>query len=332
MKVVIPFPIKHHNVDPKEDYFELCRDICNGEFVSAKSSPWKVLSDIVDQKVHAHGRGLPFPELSSFFAKKSVYTPHNNHLGASALTRFFRSIIFNRYDWIAAQTDYGKRNYTSQGVRSGKIVVLPIPINFGFFSNPKGGKEFRKKYGLGDEPFVLCINARNTKNPEVIIEACKKVGVKLVFVGHKSKEEVEPGFEWLIPEPDVLAMESEDVIFTGNLKTNGVLAALDAANVYVNSSDDGGECFSLVVYEAAAAGVPLCLPDFGVFENFTGSALFHNNHNSDQLAENIKKYLENPEIGQKNSLGAKEVARKIDYPVVRKMYEDFYRRIGFIEK
>jgi glycosyltransferase involved in cell wall biosynthesis len=332
MKVVIPFPVKHHNIDPREDYFELIREVCGGEFVSVMENGFfSTIKKIRGDKVHAHGRGLPFPELSSFFAKNSVYTPHNNHLGASGITRFIRKLIFNRYDWIAAQTEYGKRNYISQGVKPEKIVVLPIPVNYDFFSKPTGGDEFRKKYRLGDEPFVLCINARKTKNPEIIIDACKKVGVKVVFVGHKSKEEVQPGFEWLLPEPEVLAMESEGVIFTGNLKKEGVLAALDAADVYVNSSDDGGECFSLVVYEAAAAGVPLCLPDFGVFESFNGGALFHGNHNSEQLAENIKKYLNDPQLRKSNVEKARKVAASINYPIVRKMYEDFYAKIGFVE-
>lgn len=331
-KIVIPFPIKHHNVDPREDYFELCRDICQGEFVSISSSKTgKIIGEISGQNVHAHGRGLPFPELSALFAKKSVYTPHNNHLGSSGKTRFLRKFIFNSYDWIAAQTEYGKKNYIKEGVDPKKVVVLPIPVNYPFFSRPRGGIEFRKKYGLGKDPFVLCINARKTKKPEVIIEACKKAGVRLVFVGHKSRKEVQSGFEWLLPEPDILEKEGRDVIFTGNLDKHGVLAALDAANVYVNSSEDGGECFSLVVYEAACAGVPLCLPDYGLFDAFKSSALFHGYMDSDKLSENICKYLNNGKLARKNASNAKRVARKVDYPIVRKMYEKFYRRIGFLE-
>lgn len=330
-KIVIPFPIKHHNVDPREDYFELCRDISGGELVSVMSSKAiDVIRAIGGENVHAHGRGLPFPELSAFFAKKSVYTPHNNHLGSSRTTRMLRRFIFNRYDWIAAQTNYGKRNYISQGVDPRKVVVLPIPVNYGFFSRPRGGAQFRKKFGLGREPFVLCINARRSKKPEVIIDACEKAGVKLVFVGHKSKSEVKPGFEWLLPEPHILERASKDVIFTGNLDKHGILAALDAASVYVNSSEDGGECFSLVVYEAACAGVPLCLPDFGLFESFGGAALFHENTDSDRLAENITRYLKDRSLSRKNSQRAKKIAKKFDYPEVREMYERFYRKIGFL--
>jgi glycosyltransferase involved in cell wall biosynthesis len=330
-KIVIPFPVKHHNIDPKEDYFELCRDVCGGDFVSVfGKGPIDVVKEIIGHNVHAHGRGMPFPELSAFFARKSVYTPHNNHLGSSAITRLARKMIFNRYDWIAAQTDYGKRNYIKEGVNPRKIVVLPIPVNYSFFSRPRGGKAFRRMYGLGKDPFVLCINARKTKKPEIIIEACRMAGVRLVFVGHKSKREVQPGFEWLLPEPEILAQESRDVIFTGNLDKYGVLAALDAANIYVNSSEDGGECFSLVVYEAACAGVPLCLPDFGLFENFSGAALFHKNDDPAQLAKNIRLYLDNRSLCKKNSAAAKKIAKKFDYPIVRKMYEKFYRDIGFM--
>lgn len=331
-KIVVPFKVEHHNIDPKEDYFELCRDVCGGEMVSTRGmGAREVIGRIKGQNVHAHGRGLPFPELAAFFARKSVYTPHNNHLGSSGYTRLARSFVFNRYDWIAAQTEYGRRNYIRQGVKPGKIVVLPIPINYGLFSRPSGGRAFRRKYGLGDEPFVMFINARPSKNPEVIIEACRKAGAKVVVVGHKYKKEVKPGYEWLLPEKRVLDMEGEDVVFTGKISTKDLLGALDAASVFVNSSDDGGECFALAVYEAAAAGVPMCLPDFGVFETFRGAALFHGNHDSDALAKNIMRYLGDPKLRNRNSSAARRIAKRFDYAPVRKMYEKFYRKIGFME-
>lgn len=328
MKVVANFyPI---DIKGKEDYLKLGADITNGEIVSVMDNNFfSIVKKIFGQDVHAHGRGFPFPEISCLFARKSVYTPHFNNIGSTWYGKFLRRIILNRYTKIIAQTEYGKRNYIHDGIDPKKIVVVPIPIDYDFFSRPKGGKEFRKKHGLTkDEKFALCVGIRKMKNPLVMIDACKKVGIKIVMVGFKDRKEIRHGFEFLLPPKELLEKESDDVILTGFISKEELLAALDTATVYLNSSENGEECFSLVVYEAAAAGVPLCLPDFGVFEIFKNCALFHNNHDSNQLSRNIQKYLDDKELVKKFTKKAKKIAKEFDYPIVRKQFEEFYKKLG----
>jgi len=324
MKHVIPFKIPH-NVRKKEDYFQIGVDVAGGEFVDvSKLNTLQIIKQIWRQYVHAHGRGFPFPEICCFFAKKSVYTPYNNFLGSRWWTRLIRRFILNKYNIIIAQTDYARRNYIKEGARPDKIRYLPIPIDYEYFSNPKGGKEFREKYGLGKEPFGLCVGFRSSKNPEIIAEACKKAGIKVVFIGHKERKDVNKGFEWLLPSQKILDMEGDNVILTGPLWGDDMLAALDAATIYLNSDEDGGQCFSLIVYEAAASGRPLCLPNFGVFEIFQDCALFHNNHNANQLAKNIERYLDSSELRKRNGRGAQKISKQFDYHIVRKEFEKFY--------
>lgn len=329
MKIVVNFyPI---DIVEKEDYFKLGADITGGEIIPVMgNSFFGIIKKIRGDDVHAHGRGFPFPEISCIFAKKSAYTPHYNFIGSSLKGKILRRIVLNRYTKIVAQTEYGKRNYIKEGINPDKIEVLPIAVDYKYFSNPKDGEEFRKKYGIGkDEQFALCVGIRKTKNPLVIVDACKKAGIKLVMTGFKDESEVRPGFGWLLPPKELIDLQSEDVIITGHIDNEELLAAYDAATVYINSSEDGGECFGLAAYEAASSGVPLCLPDFGVFETFNECALFHSNHDSDKLAENIQKYLDDKELVRKNTEKAKEIASGFDYPVVRKQFEEFYERNGF---
>ena len=88
--------------------------------------------------------------------------------------------------------------------------------------------------------------------------------------------------------------------------------------------------FGIAVYEAASAGVPLCLPDYGTFDIFKGSALFSGNHNPEKLAENIKKYLAEPELRKSNSEKAKIISSAFDYETVKKQYADLYKKTRII--
>lgn len=329
MKVVVAFyPI---GLRPKDDYLKISADLTGGEIypVFGKSNG-EITKNIIGQKVHAHGRGLPFPEFSCIFAKRKIYTPHFNVVGVSKKSSMLRPRLWNRYEKIIALTNYAKKNFIKEGIRPEKIEVLPLPIDFDYYSKAKGGEKFRKKFGLEKrEPFVLAAGLRRGKNIDVIARACELAGVKCVMVGWKDKSDVEPGFEWLLPEDDE-SLKSDNIIFTGKVSNQEFLQALSAATIYANSSDHTFECFSLTTYQCASAGVPLCLPDFGVFDAFKGSALFHNNKDHKQLASNIKKYLDGGKLRARNSKAAKEVAKKFDYEKVKKLHEEFYERIGYI--
>ena len=324
VKIVVP----HYPIDTlkKEDWFKISSDSSNGKIFSIQDKGFfSVVESILGKNVHAHGRGFPFPELSCFFAKRSIYTPHFNNLGSTWWTEIARSFIWNRYTKIIAQTEYGKRNYIASGVNPEKIEVLPIPIDYSFWSKPKGGEAFRKKYRLGKNPFAICVGIRKGKNIDVMAEACKKANIKLVAIGFKDEKEIRHGNEFMLPPTEY--MKFDNVVYTGFIPSKELLAAFDAASIFINSSESGFECFCVSAYQAAAAGVPLCLPDFGVFESFKDRALFHNNHDPDQLAENIGAYLKNKKLASKNIYGARKFAASVDYPIVRKMFEDFYKRI-----
>lgn len=328
MKIVVPFyPI---GLRPKDDYFKICADVTGGEIfpVFDKSSA-EIVKGIAGQNVHAHGRGLPFPETSCIFAKRKVYTAHFNVVGISGRSNILRSRLWNRYEKVIALTDYAKRNFVQGGIRKEKVEVLPLPIDFRHYSKASGGDKFRKRVGLERrEPFALAVGLRKGKNIDVISRACEAAGVRCVMVGPKNKSEVKDGFEWLLPTE--FDFGTDNNIFTGKLSDAEMMQAINGATMYVNSSDNTFECFSLITYQCASAGTPLCLPDFGVFDAFKGSALFHKNTDHKQLASNMKNYLEDGKLRAKNSKKAKETAKGYEYEKVKRLYEEFYERIGYI--
>jgi len=329
-KIVVPFyPI---DVKGKEDYLGFTADITGGEMVPvANLSKTQIIKKIIGQNIHVHGRGLPFPETSCLFAKRKIYTPHFNVVGVTKKSSVLRSKLWNRYDKIIALTNYAKKNFVNEGINPKKIERLTLAIDYQKYQKIGGGKKFRKKFGLGSrEPFVLVIGLRQGKNTDVMAKACMKAGVKCVMVGATEKSHVRPGFEWLLPPKNSLQWENDRIIVTGLISNKDLLAAFDAATIYANSSNHTFECFSLSTYQCAASGAALCLPDFGVFDAFKGCALFHNNKSPDQLAANIKKYVSNKSLLRNNVKKAKKVAKDHDYDKVRRTYEEFYQRMGYI--
>lgn len=322
-KILVPFyPI---DIKPRQDYLKICADVAGGEIVPVEGRKFsEIVRELRGHNVHAHGRGFPFPEMGAFFAKKSVYTPHFNNIGSQFLTKTVRKFLFNRYDTVVALTSHGREGLIADGIDARKIATIPLPIDHKFFSKTRGGKAFRKKFNLGSEPFVLASDMRSVKNPGVIIDACRKAGVKLVYMGRLTKAEIE--YDWQVPDRKITS--SKDVVFTGFLRPEQVVQALDAATLFVNSSEY--ESFCLAAYEAASAGVPMCLPKIGTFDVFKGSALFHGNHDSSQLAKNIERYMSDSKLRSRNSRESVRRASMFDYDKVKSKYEEFYERVGFI--
>ena len=314
---------------PLEDWHQMGVDCVGGEIVPVKGRGFfSLLRKVWRNNVHAQGRGFPFPELAGLFAKRAVYTPHSNTLGQSWLTRVARRWMFNRFDRILCQSEFGKEQFLREGIKKRKLTVIPTPVDYSFFSRAAGGTTFRKKHGLGNKPFALAVGARPVKNPGVIAKACEKAGLKLVVVGPRTAEDAEKmwggkGFEWYLPDEKI--QDGGNVVFVGQLSADEYLQALDAATLFINSSDY--ESFGMAVYEAAAAGKALCLPEHGVFRNFVGAALFHPSRDVDTLAENIARYVADEKLRKINGEKAQEVARAYDYPAAKKVWEKMYTEV-----
>lgn len=316
----------------KEDFIGVCKDAGGGDIISINhNSNLAIIKKIFRQNIHAQGRGFPLPELAAIFAKKSVYSPHNDTIGTKLWIRMIRRFAFNRFDRIIPNTEHGKKKLIKAGIKPEKITVIPLSVDYNLFSRSQGGNNFRKKHKLGKDIFALTTGIRILKNPDVISEACNNAGIKLVMIGPYKKKDLEKtwkgkGFEWYLPSKELL--ENKNIIFTGQLVGKEFLSALHAADIYVNSSIY--ETFGVAVYEAAAAGLALCLPDYGSFSNFNSCALFHKYNDPKSLCKNIKKYIDNPSLRKEYGSKSKTIAKSVDYSVVIKKYRDLYKDVGII--
>lgn len=327
MKHVVPFyPVVCQT--KKEDFFGIAKETSGGEIISSKDTkPIEILKRIRGEVVHSHGRGFPFPEMCSLFSKRSVYSPHNDTIGSKTVTRHVRRFLFNRYDRIIVQTEFGKKSLENEGVDPDKIRVIPNPVDYDFFSKKSGEGDIRKKLGLGkNEKFAAVVGIRSLKNPDVIAKACKESDIRVVMVGPSTPSQVSKtwkskGFDWYLP-PKILS-RMENVITPGQLTAKETLQMFSCRPIFINSSNY--ENFGLAVYEAASAGLPLCLPSHGTFDSFRKCALFHKHKDQKKLSSNISKYIENPTLSSKNGSAARTVAKACDYDVVKKMFKDFYK-------
>lgn len=329
MKVLVPFYPLYVSTE-REDYFKLCAEITGGDIIPSRNRPaFGIIKKIVRQNVHAQGDGFPFPLLAPLFAKRTVYSFVNNYIGHKWYAVLVRRFLLNMCDIVVVNSEYNRNNFIRQGIKEEKLKILPYPADYEYFSKPEGGEKFREKFGIGrDEKFAMTIGMGYHKNPEIIAEACKKAGIRLVIAGFRNKHESGeryPGFR----ASDAVG-NYNNVIVTGYLSKEELLGAYDSASVYVNSSDSDGEVFAIAVYDAAGAGVPLCLPDYGTFDVFRGSALFHGNHDSGKLSENIRRYMNDSKLAEENAKNAKIIAGKYDAANVRKQFEQLYREIGFV--
>lgn len=190
---------------------------------------------------------------------------------AGSLPIFGRSKLFKRiYNFVVgkkivrnasmciAVTPDEIKSFAEYGVPQDKIRVIPNGIAQTDFL-AKDNDLFRKKYGLGTQPFILFVGRLNLiKGPDLLLKAFCKVsskfpGVNLVFAG---------------PDGGMLAelkrlVKHEDV--DGRVYFLGYLGGADKSQAYHAAQflaiPSRQEAMSIVVLEAGVSGIPVLLTD-----------------------------------------------------------------------
>lgn len=277
--------------------------------------------------------------LSCIAGKKSILTPLTYILGSNKLVETLSLFFMKRFDRIIALTPYERDLYIKKGLSSAKVVLLPFSVDYDYFSKrPRfDAGQLRKKYGISKNYFVIIAVAhiRPVKNMDIIVKAFsifnKKVNnSKLIIIGKdisgnvlykEQKGRVSKPLKEIAKELGV----EEDVVVTGLLQPDEIRKLLYISNLFVNSSSLEAQC--IAVYEAGAAGLPVCLSRIGSFTSVFGNrVLYHEPKDAEQLAENYYRYFKDKKLREKSSTELRKFVKEWDYSInkrkMKKLFEE----------
>jgi len=323
---------------PDEESYE---GVLVRRFPGTASLLWNLFKEKNVALVLAHLRPYPPAILSPLTGKPSILIPHTYELGSNWLIKKISLFLMKRFKKVIALTPYERGLYLSHGLKEKKVILLPHAIDVDFFSRaPKASKaSIQKKFGIRKQDFIVTSisNFRKFKNLDTIIEAFalfnqKCPSSRLLIVGENQlnnpryKDQSASRFKD-VRGPDEMISQHQlngKVIFTGGLNFEGVREALHISNIFVNNSDP--ETMGISVYEAAAAGIPLCLPSIPSFTAVFGShALYSPPRDPEQLAKVFKQYCSQPALRESMRRRLRQFISQFDYPVFMKKLEALYQ-------
>jgi len=286
-----------------------------------------------DALIHAHLR----PNAPSLFAgllfnRKKVMTPFSYELGSNWLIEKVSLFLMKRFDRVIPISPYEAEVYLKHGFKKDKVTFIPLAIDYGLYSHPKKDAAVARKFGLEKKKFtfITLANFRYFKRVDVILEAFgefrKRVpDSRLLIVGEDMlAQESKPTIREMVKSLGLI--EGKDVILTGFQTADVVCRLFAYSDVYVNSSSVESQC--LAAYEAAAAGIPLCLPRHRSFSDvYEDYVLYHSYDSPSQLAANMLRYYKDRKLVARNTAYVKKLVKDWDYEVVKRKMEKLYDEV-----
>ncbi len=305
--------------------------------------PWpklRIISSLVEEAdiVHLMGHWTIINVLVYFylrkFNKKYVVCP------AGALPLFGRSQLIKRlYNIIVGRNIIRNSDaqiviapseatqFADYGVTADKIVWIPNGINI-LPLQAQDDNAFRKRYGLGDFPFILYIGRLNPiKGPDLLLEAFVQVGGEF------------PNEQLVIAGPDEGMLEqlgktasahelASRVHFIGHISGETKSQALHSAQLMAIPSRQ--EAMSIVVLEAGIVGLPVLLTDQCGLNDLRGiDAGVVVPATTEGLRDGLRELLRDP--NKMASMGKNLQAHVYEnylWTSIVKKFETLYRKIG----
>lgn len=206
--------------------------------------------------------------------------------------------LANTFDVVFAVSEYNKQELVNMGYTC-EIKVLPILIPFEDYEK-KPNNKIINKYGT-DECINIVFVGRiaPNKKQENVIKAFYEYhnnynsNSKLFLVGSYSG--LENYYQRLVDYCDSLGLSSEDVIFTGHIKFDEILAYYAIADVFLCMSEHEGFCVPLV--EAMCFDVPIIAKNTSAIGYTLGeSGVLLGDNSSLEYAGMINYLMENRSI------------------------------------
>jgi len=290
--------------------------------------------------IHVHSIGFPHSDTCAILSKikgiPSVVTTHGalgigdpahkedirRRIWASIVTRqtlrFFDKVIV---------ISPAEKPYVLKTVPPERICVIPNGVPREFFNDDIDPVFFRKKYGLEDRPVILYLGRLiGKKGVEHLIMAVplvlKEHRVKIIIAGPNG------GKKMMLMELCQKLRLNKDVIFTGELSEEDKLKAISSSDILVLPSKK--EAQGIVLLEAQAAGKPVIATRQGGIPYFIKdgeNGILIDYGRPDQIANAVKKLLDNKEFREKLGKKGKEMARMFTWDIITQKILDVYESI-----
>ena len=277
--------------------------------------------------VESHLRSFPPSSFVGFLGNPKVIRPFTYVMGSSLPIALFTALIFRRFDRVLAVTPYKYGIYRKYRIPEKRLTLLPLSIDYDFFSQKVPSGHVKEKYRVKDKDKVIIAvaNVRKHKRYDVLLKA--------LFVVKKTIPEAKVlivGDDWLhaqkLASLKEMAAEygvSDSVVLTGYQPSEVVREMYSFSDVFVHTAEN--EYQGLVSYEAAAMGIPLCLSAIGSHTSvFKEHALYHDVEDFQKLAENIVTCIKNRNSVEANVRFLKQHMKEWDYTVIARLTGELF--------
>jgi len=240
--------------------------------------------------------------------------------------RFIGSSIIRNAAACVAIADNEIEQFRQQGVGDNRIVLIPNGVDPDDF---RGGdpEAFRRKFGIGDFPFVLFMGRLNPiKGPDLLLQAFFRIDghvgdLQLVFAGPDGG---------MLAALRTMAREAgvaNRVHFIGHISGHDKAGAYSAASLLAIPSRH--EAMSIVVLEAGICGTPVLITDrcgFGEVEQIGGGRVVR--ATQEELEASLLEMLKAPALLRSMGLKLKDhVTRHYLWKATARKYLDLFDRI-----
>jgi glycosyltransferase involved in cell wall biosynthesis len=302
------------------------------------SAEGRILEFIKDREGFSLAKAGDKPDLVYSFSpfwpgyKVLFYTPLSNVLyaphclGIHPLQGFGKNLVkrrllkaFSNNFYLRCISRWEYDRYREMGISERRLFYCPLSIDYDSFSEIKPSKDSKEVFSVG--------NAREVKDLETQVRAVKELSkkyseIKLNVIGGWKNEEYKSKIISLIEDLEI----QDNVVLHGYKGHDEMRDIMSGCALCIHTSKF--ESQGLSIYEAAAAGFPICVSDVPVhnqnFERFK-----HPQGDFEALAEDIKTIFEMDE-GEKRAISEemKQLARNFSYEKETERLEKFFKQIG----
>jgi glycosyltransferase involved in cell wall biosynthesis len=265
--------------------------------------------------------------LSAFLPNMKVMRSFTYFMGSNMPIALFSALAFRRFDRLFAVTPFECEVYRKYLLPEKKIRLIPLAIDYGFYSHKAPGDGLKEKFGIrdGDKLIIAAANVRKLKRFDVLLKALPLVkekipSAKVVIAGHD-----------MLPAQNMPSLKeisadlgiSDSVVLAGFHEEEGMRKLYSMSDVFVHPAAD--EYQGLVSYEAAAMGLPLCLSSIGSHTSVYGEhALYHDIGDHRKLAQDIIASIAKRDQREEHVKFLKLHMKDWDYKAIFKKTSDAY--------